>query len=359
MSAEAGSISTVEHAGFTVTSSDSKADATAALSGAAEAGVEITEGEDGDPIKKAASVLGKSGGKAAAKARTEAAKEKPPAQEAKPAEQSDEDHDEAEPTEEKPLGKPRDDPRARIHELNEKRKAAEEKARLAEERAARLEREQAEARRVPPPPQPPVREEAKAPEGKPRPEDFESYEDYLDERDKYNRKTWEAEIEQRNQQETRVQKIRSMAQSIKESTEAYRKVDPDYDTRVTPEITGLYPSFEAIRRNERPDARHFIADEIVQDPENAPRLMVYLSEQKAEFQRIAALSNPRAVTRAIGMIVARLDAATTATSSEPEGSKAPPPVRPVTGAPVAAAFQYREGMSFDEYLDAKKVKARR
>lgn len=347
MSAEAAG-TPVEVGAFTVVSSDPPAEARASIEAASEPEVQ-TDDEKGDPVSKAASELGKLGGKAAAKAR--AVREKAePAKEAK-AEPAAEDEGEEAEGDEKPLGKPRDDPRARIRELAEKRKAAEARAQAAEERAARLEREREEERRRPAQP-PPEREQprAAAPQGKPRPDDFGEYEDYLDARDKWNREEWQREANERNQAEQRTHKIRNMAATFQGEVQKYRATDPDFDTRVSQDILDLKPSFVAIQYRERPDARHFIADELVQDPENAPRLMVYLSQHKNEFQRIATLQSPREVTRALAMVVARLDAATSATSSKAEVSKAPAPVRSVTGAPPAASGDvYREGMDFDEY----------
>jgi hypothetical protein len=80
--------------------------------------------------------------------------------------------------------------------------------------------------------------------------------------------------------------------------------------------------------------------------------MLHLSEHPDELQRIAALTTPRAVSREMAKIEARLEAATTGdpSSKREEVSRAAPPVKPVAGKPyVTESGEYREGMTLDEY----------
>jgi hypothetical protein len=106
-----------------------------------------------------------------------------------------------------------------------------------------------------------------------------------------------------------------------------------------------------------PNASNWIADELVFSSENAPALMLHLSEHPDELQRIATLSSPRAVTREMAKLAARLEAASAGVSSKPEPSKAKPPVRPVTGSPHAAdPTDVSEEMPFEEHV--KRMNAR-
>jgi len=75
---------------------------------------------------------------------------------------------------------------------------------------------------------------------------------------------------------------------------------------------------------------------------------VWFSEHKDEYQRIAALQTPREITREVAKIEGMLTAPA-GTPVKPSVSKAPPPVRPVTGAPHTAERGWRPGMTLDEY----------
>jgi hypothetical protein len=90
--------------------------------------------------------------------------------------------------------------------------------------------------------------------------------------------------------------------------------------------------------------------------------MLHFTEHPEDLQRIAALSTPRAVSREMAKLEARLEAATSGNSSKREDvSRAAPPVKPVTGKPyVSEGEEYRPGMSLDEYARIwRKQNARR
>jgi hypothetical protein len=125
----------------------------------------------------------------------------------------------------------------------------------------------------------------------------------------------------------------------------------------------LSTSFQ-LEKGQAPTAPNWLADEFILSPEQAPALMLHLTEHPEEFQRLVALPTRREVTREVTRLAARLEAATAGASPEPEKqvSKAAPPVRPVTGAPyIADAEEYRPGMSFDDYarVRTKQLRARR
>ena len=80
--------------------------------------------------------------------------------------------------------------------------------------------------------------------------------------------------------------------------------------------------------------------------------MRYFEEHGDEFQRIAALTNPRAVSREMAKIEARLESATAgdSTKRDEDVSRAAPPVRPVTGKPyVTESGEWKPGMTLDDY----------
>ena len=329
-------------------------------------------GEDKDDPSKAASELGKLGGKASAEKRaaeakkaakaekqdakdlkTESTDDKPEAKEAK-AEEPEEPEAEDKPKDEKPLGKPRDDPRARMLEATRKEaEAKRERDRIkADYDRLRAENEALKRGERPAEPQPTV--EAKPAEGKPVPEEFEDYEKYLDARDDWNRKRWtEEQSKERHNQEVE-QKLDEVVDNL---VAAVR--DSGVRENLSEDITSLKSTFALMAENHRdgvqnPEtARHWMMNEFLFSPEQAPALMLHLSEHPDEFQRIAALTTPRAVSRELAKIEARLEAATTGNGSKPkeEVSKAAPPVKPVSGAPyVAESAEYKPGESLDSYL---------
>ena len=353
---------TVLVSGFEVESnSSSGADLKAALtSDEREPRVLVDEGkpvpedaEDKAKLAQAAADLGKKGGTAAAAKRAADAKAKP--EEKAEGEEASQTDGKAK-DDEKPLGKPRDDPRARMLEAT--RKEAEAKKALASERAERqalaneireirsalTKREpgesrqsQAEAERKP------------ASTGKPAPEQYDDYEQYLDARDNWNRKEWAAENTRRQSEAEYQQRVMGQVGSFTQSLASAAKSDPEFNGKVAQEVMDLQPTM-TLDPNQMPDASNWVADELVFSAENAPALMLYLSEHLDDLQRIAALSSPRAVTREVAKLAARLEAAPAGSSSKPEPSKAKPPVRPVTGSPhIAEETAYRDGMSLDEY----------
>jgi hypothetical protein len=366
---EVPTISTAEVGGFRIdtNSGASRKDIEAALT------PPQSPGDEKDDPSKAASELGKLGGKASAEKRaaeakkaakaekqeakdfkTESTDDKPEAKEAK-AEDADEEPEKPEETgekTEKPLGKPRDDPRARMLEATRKEAEAKRERDRIKADYDRLRDENEALKRGAKPAEAPV--EAKPSEDKPSPEAFENYEQYLDARDDWNRKKWtEEQTRERHHQEVE-QKLDEVVDKL---VAAVR--DSGVRENLSEDITSLKSTFALLAENHRdgtqnPEtARHWMMNEFLFSPEQAPALMLHLSEHPDEFQRIAALTTPRAVSRELAKIEARLEAATTGNGSEPkdEVSKAAPPVKPVSGAPyVAESAEYKPGESFDSYF---------
>ena len=295
-------------------------------------------------ISKAASELGKRGGKAAAAARKDAEKAPQKAQEPEGDAPDDEDEPEDGAGEEDApesrqadrRGNPRHDPSARVAQ-------ATRETREARERADRAEREVAELRAQmarPPQAAPPERREA-APERpdplkEPDEGDFDSYKDYVKAvaRHEYALAEHEGQVRQRAHAAASAHYHRAqtaidgLAGAMAKANEA----DPDFTEYVRPLMDRLVPTWTL-----PPDAQHdvwnWVADELTSAPENAPALLRHLRERPDALQRVATLRSPRAVTRELATIYARLDAATAGTSSSRSVSQAKPPVRPVTGSP--------------------------
>lgn len=323
-----------------------------------EGAEDAPEPTEEEKASAAASELGKLGGKAAAKAKAKAAKEA--AKEAKNAEaeseakaapESDETEAESEPEPEKPLGKPRDDPRARMLEAT--RKESEAKKALAEERerhSREMEEIRAEIRSLREARETRERPEESAPERpkelkKPTPEEFDDYEKYLDARDDFNRRQWTEENEKRSRHA-------EVNKALQSAHEKFKTAIEDVWETIKPTVGRLNPTFN-LPPGAQETGGNWIANFLFFNPESARSLALHLHEHPDELQRLSTLTSPHAVSRELGRIEARIEAATTDTSVEvePKVPKAAPPVKPVSGAPYVASGseEYRKGMTLDEY----------
>lgn len=294
-------------------------------------------GSEDARVSKAAAELGKKGGEAAAAKRKAEAKEKP----------ADEPEEtEAEPEVEK-VGKPRDDPKARIAQVIRERKEIEarftaESARreAAERRIADLERSYAQPRT----------EQAPAPRdpnAKPSAEDFDSYEDFVDARAAWKFRDLQREAGERHQAMAYHESIQGSIRSFSERVSKAAEADPDLVSRVSQDIINLRPSFK-LEEGERPGPLNVIADEIISS-EHGPALMLHLTDHPDVFQRLAALQTPREISREMARLELSLGAATTAASPRPAASKANPPLRPVSGSPHTDSGELGEDASVKEH----------
>lgn len=321
-----------------------------------------------DP-SEAASVLGKKGGEASAAARKikpipprkeakEGAVEEPESieaeAEARKLEADEAIRAEASPEKRKELAS------ERIREAT--RKAAEER-RLREEieRQASFYRQQYEAavaerealRRADPKPQErPESEREKLPF---KPEEFENYEDYLDARDDYNRKRWEASVREEAQ-------LAAIKTQLDDTLGKYfgrmnaAQVDEDSAREI------VQSSSMARRPDEQLTPQHVICDEII-GSERAVELRQHLIDNPDVFQRLVTLPSPLAVQREMAKLEAKLEAqaeAAAAGNSVPAKaiSKAHPPARPVAGAPTTADEITGEE-SYEEYVTKMNARERR
>lgn len=323
--------------------------------------VEAEEPKEG--LSKAASELGKKGGEAAAKAKAKAAREAKKEAKADDGDEDDSVHRAgsertagaeaktevseeetesgatSEAQEPSKRGNPRHDPTARVAEATRQAKEARERAERAEREASeyRYRLEQAERAKQP------AQEARPAPseDAEPQEGDFENYSDYVKALARHEYKTAAREAQQQYQVHAQaaahVQRVTQTADAFKAALAKAAESDPELHEKLAPEVMNLGPSF-MLEPGVRPGPHNWIADDLLSAPDRAPGLMLYLSEHPAEFQRIAALSSPRAVTRELAILSVKLsDAATNGTSSERRVSKAKPPVTPLTGSPHTAS----------------------
>jgi len=310
------------------------------------------DGEPEDPKvkeekeRKAAAVkLGKAGGEAAAKARSEreTADEVPETPEG-----------------EEKLGKPRHDARARVMEAT--RKLAEErKARQAlEDRLARLEAERGQ----------PAKEATSKPsgDGKPQPDQFESYEEFVEALAdwKTDRKVEKLtrEAEERQANVSHAQGILQRVDGFRERIEKVAEADPEFTDKVDGRLLEITPTF-MLHPNQAPSAASDVAQAIIES-DNSGALLLHLSEHPEDMSRIIRLPDSFAVFRAIGALEARLTSEPApkveAKRPEPSVSKAAPPVRPVHGTPSYSEEDVDEDTDLDTHiriLNAREERTRR
>lgn len=216
---------------------------------------------------------------------------------------------------------------SRIDRLTAERYEAEARARVEAERRAQLEYELAQVRQGPPPPAPVDRE--------PQRGEFEDDDAYIAALVSYRtRKEVEPvlaavqqHIEAARQEQVRAEALRAYHERIA----AARSELADFD-----EVTSRDLPVSAV-----------MADVIVQSPVG-PHLSYYLGSHPEECERLAKLP-PIVAAREMGALEARLGAATTGTSpGATSRSIAPPPVKPVGGAPTTATVPL-DRVSFSEF----------
>jgi hypothetical protein len=240
------------------------------------------------------------------------------------------------------LGKPRDDPKARMLEATRKeaeaKKERDQAKKEKEELAAKFEelRKKVEATRE----QPVIKEPKPAP-GKPDPAQFKTTEEWLDARDKWNEEQLIKRLEEKHKKE---QEVAAYAKTIDEqlakataARKEYEKKDPQFSEKVSDEVKALAnnPSF-ARDVNEPLKADHVIADEIILSAEAGPLLMLHFTENPDELKRIQALRTPQEIQVEMRVLARAVKQAepTKADKAIAAASKAKPPIKPLAGAPA-------------------------
>ena len=374
----AGPMTTVVSDGFSISTNRGTA---AELEANLKSEAVPAEGEPEDPkkaeereTKAAAAKLGKKGGEAAAKARAKADKE-PDGLEHEPEAATEKKETKTEPpepeTEPETPGNPRHDAKARIAQLAREKNEERTKREALEARLAKLEAE----RVAPAKPAGEKDPETAAAPKKPTPDDFGTYEEYVEaladhKADERIRKMRQ-EDEQRQQLDKAVEHVKKRGETFRERVFAAEKADPALKARLAaPEAVELQkelaPSW-SVPPGTPMKAINAISDAII-DSELAPQLLVYLAENPDDMDRIRSLPDHAAVMRAIGRLegtVSSQEAApvsAVAPRSAQPVSQAKPPVRPISGAPAAGEDDPDAEDDFDAYkrkADARDSRLRR
>ena len=309
--------------------------------------------EEKPDLSKAASELGRKGGEASAEARK--ARKAETVEEPEPQEAVADEQAQTAETEDKPKtkkGNPRHDPSARVAQAT--REAAELRRKVAEYEAY-IERVESLDRQL-----------KRDPNAPPNKEDFEEFDDYVaalaqhaaDQKFRAARQQWETE-QRAAAFEARLDHAVSSYSDVVAKHEAK---NPGFVEAVADFADALVPSF-AIPDGQPVGPENVLADEILSSA-HAPALMLYLQEHPEEYEGILDLPSPRMIAREVAKLETRLDAATPVTSSKPESSKAPPPLRQVKGAPHTADTPPGDDASYEEHerywnaVDRKRRSAR-
>jgi hypothetical protein len=124
------------------------------------------------------------------------------------------------------------------------------------------------------------------------------------------------------------------ASQFAERVESLSANDPEFLTRIQPEILNLRPAM-SLQEGETPTGATAIADLLV-DSENPHQMMEYLSSNEDDFRRISAL-HPMLAMRELGRIEVGLGAAPHGSAPTPVSSQAAPPIQPVRSSATTSA----------------------
>jgi len=178
-------------------------------------------------------------------------------------------------------------------------------------------------------------QQAKEPDGPPSPDNYPDYESYVRAQARHEARDEIQQTLREHQSRSRMvaykREIDGKVDSYQKALDGASKADPQFYERLSTEVLNLQPSF-VMPPGSNLDVYNGIADEILTSGD-APRLMLYLSEQPSELQRLATLT-PRDLVRAMAKIEAGLGAATSGKPARP-ASQAKPPVQPVPGSPLS------------------------
>ena len=259
---------------------------------------------------------------------------------------------------EKPLGKPRDDPRARMLE------ATRESAALKRD-MENLRRELQEARATPRPREAPATPPQE--EGPPREEDYVArpYADYIAAVAEYKAneriKTTLQQITQQQRSQQYESQISGVMDGFKGKISSYYTEHPEQHDAALEVAAALTPSF-FLPAGSTPGPSNVLADEVISS-DHPEAFLSYFAEHPEHLQRFATLRTAREVWREVAKIEARIEdsrekaeaAASAGTAPRPV-SKAQPPVRPVTGGTINADGELSDSMSDDAWLRAAQRK---
>lgn len=209
----------------------------------------------------------------------------------------------------------------------------------------------------------PAKEQAKADDGRPNPDNFEDWDKYQDALVDWKLEQRTKAAKEAEQRELMVQHQEAMFKDFQGRIDKALKADPTLDTKISPAVVALIPNgpVDLSKRltNEQVLGLHFVSEEKGLD------MMAYLSENASELQRLSTLPQGQ-LLKELGRIDARLGAATLRdTAPAPtQISRANPPVRPVTAVPPSGEGDPDPTLPFDQWVkqrerqEARERKAR-
>ena len=251
---------------------------------------------------------------------------------------------------EKPLGKnnkSRHDPTERVKQALREKKEAQENAEYArkerDEISARANAAQEELTRL----KASMAPKAPAAEGKPKSDDFESWEDYTEALTEW--KVQEIrKVDQESAVKARMEHAKgAMHDDFGKRMAARLSADPSIRERISGTVLQLRP-LSVLGENEPKGPLNLLAEQFIRSPLSA-ELMMYFSENESELQRFSTL-HPLRFGVELGKIEGRFDAASVTATAPTETSKANPPVRPVTGGPATGEREPNDDAPFEEHL---------
>lgn len=224
----------------------------------------------------------------------------------------------------------------RIEKLNKKATAAEMRAAELEARLAALEKPATDA----------PSKEADTDQGlvKPRAEDFDTNADYVDALFEFAAKKREAQAQAEKAKAEQAQAAEKHQAKFNEAKKVGAEKFDDFEDVTDLSDFGMKPT---------PVFAMFLQD--IEEPAAMAALMYHLGSNRDEFSTILKMSDIGAI-KALTKLEARLTAdATAAQKAEPEAktTKAPAPIKPVSGAKSTKVARITDDMSYDDYRKAR------
>jgi hypothetical protein len=205
---------------------------------------------------------------------------------------------------------------------------------------------------------------------KPKPESYETYEDWVEALADYKA---DQKVKGFREESAQAEKLRSYRETLEHTLadatsvmKEYEKADPGWFARISEDVKDLRLKLSPAKLPDEPiQPDHVIADAILLSGATGPRILLHFTDHPDELDRIRALptwQETQIEMRVLAKMLGSVGVATTGTTpTKSEGSKARPPVRPVTGSPHTAETEPGQDASYEEhrrYWNAKEKRAR-
>jgi hypothetical protein len=178
----------------------------------------------------------------------------------------------------------------------------------------------------------PVREESKG-DSKPRADDFDSHEEYVEALADWKVNQRLQEMEQNQKKSSAQTEYRRRVDTLQAKVKEFSEKHSDFAELV--DEVGDIPMSPAVQ-------------ELILDSENGPELMYELAKDPEEYQRICSLA-PLAAARAMGKFESRIKIKTETSEKVTKRTRAPEPIKPVNSKNAASTKK----SIFDESLSQR------